>query len=217
MNAHPDTFTPALGRNWLTPAYDVAIRLLTRENRWRRALVRQIDPPQGGVLLDVGCGTGSLAIMLKRVRPDLHVTGMDPDPQALAIARAKAEAAGVEIEWRKGFARDAADDRSAFDRVVSSLVFHQVPMHEKVAGIEAMVAATRTGGSVHIADYATQRGWLMRRLFGVIQRLDGVENTQANADGAIERHLARFSSDAATPVEVFRTPTGAISLFCLRR
>lgn len=210
------SFTPALGLRALTPLYDGAIRFFTRESVWREALVDQLGLKAGERVLDVGCGTGSLAIRLKQAHPDLLVTGLDPDEKVLDRARAKAEARGVQIDWRQGFARDAGDIGAIFDKVVSSLVFHQVPMIEKKAGIAAMVAAVRPGGEIHIADYARQGTVLMHTLFRMIQALDGRENTQANADGAIERLLGAEAPLAAEPTRTFDTPTGRISLFRLR-
>lgn len=212
-----DSFTPALGQRWLTPAYDAAIALLTRERAWRAALLAQVAPRTGERILDVGCGTGSLAIALKRNVPGIMMVGLDPDPAVLTIARAKAQAAGVAIEWRQGFARDAAAQGMAFDKTVSSLVFHQVHFEEKRAGIGAMIDAVGEGGEIHLADYACQHGHLMRRLFGLIQLLDGRENTQPNADGAIERLLAERYPEAGSPTARFRTPTGEISLFRLAK
>ena len=209
-------FTPAMGHSALTPLYDSAIRLLTRERKWREALVDQINPSDGDAILDVGCGTGTLAIMLKRRAPHARVVGLDPDPEVLAAAAEKAKQAGVEIEWRRGFAHDAAT-QGAFDQIVSTLVFHQVPPAEKMAGIRAMFSAARPGGFVHIADYCRQPDWLMRQLFRVIQAVDGRPNTQANVDGAVEKNLAIVSSAAALPERVIRTPTGAISLFRVRK
>lgn len=206
-------FTPALGRPELAGSYDRAIRIWTRESVWRAALLKQLAPKSGESIVDVGCGTGTFAIMLKRSAPGATVVGLDPDPAILEIAAAKAAHAGVEIEWRKGFARDAAQIPSAFDKAVSSLVLHQVPSAEKRAGIAAMLMSVRPGGEVHIADYARQDGWFMRRLFGIIQRLDGYENTQLNADGAIERLLGEAAAGSGEALRVVRTPTGAISLF----
>ena len=211
---HETGFTPALGHSALTPLYDLAIRLLTRERRWREALAEQIGPKNGQSILDVGCGTGSLAIMLKRRARGARVVGLDPDPEVLVSAADKARRAGVDIEWRLGFARDAAA-LGSFDQVVSTLVFHQVPPEEKLAGMEAMFGAVRAGGSVHIADYCRQPDWLMRQLFRIIQALDGQANTQANADGALEAILAKISGASARPKTVVRTLTGAISLFCV--
>lgn len=209
-------FTPALGHSSLTPLYDLAIRLLTREQRWRAALVEQVKPSNGEAILDVGCGTGSLAIMLKRRAPGARIVGLDPDPEVLARAAEKARRAGAEIEWRRGFAHDAASF-GEFDKAVSTLVFHQVPTEEKLDGIRAMFAAVREGGWVHIADYCRQPDWLMRQLFRIIQAVDGKTNTQANADGAVEIILAGVTGTKARPAAMVRTPTGAVSLFRIRK
>ncbi len=210
-------FVPALGWSALSPLYDGVVRLLTREHRWRSALVEQIAPKDGDTILDVGCGTGSLAILLKQAAPGARIVGLDPDADILARAEAKAKAAGVEIEWHQGFASDAAGAGPAFDKAVSSLVFHQVPPAGKAAGIAAMIEATRPGGEIHIADFARQRSRLMRALFGIVGRFDGIENTSANAEGAIERLLAETSPAAAVPTRTIRTPLGEISLFRLER
>ena len=111
------SFTPALGRASLTAGYDLAIRLLTRERLWRDALLRQVAPRSGETILDVGCGTGTFAMMLKRAAPRARVVAMDPDPRVLALAAAKAERAGLDIEWRRGFARDAAEFAGSIDKL----------------------------------------------------------------------------------------------------
>jgi len=206
---------PALGWQALTPLYDGVVRTLTRESVWRSAFVEQIAPRPGETILDVGCGTGTLAILLKQAVPGARIVGLDPDEAILARAAAKAEACGVEIEWRRGYARDVGAQAEAFDKAVSSLVFHQVPPAEKAAGIAAMIAATRRGGEVHVADFAAQRSRLMRLLFGIVGRVDGRTNTQANADGAIERILGEVFPPASVPTRSYRTPLGEISLFRL--
>lgn len=210
-------YVPALGWQQLTPFYDAVVRILTREAAWRQALVEQVAPKPGQTILDVGCGTGSLAILLKRAEPDARIVGLDPDPSILSRAEVKARVAGVVIEWRQAFARDAASGGAIGDKAVSSLVFHQVPMAEKEAGICAMIAAVRRpGGEVHIADFARQRSRLMRTLFATVGFVDGRENTRANADGAIERILGLVSPAAADPIRSFRTPLGEISLFKIK-
>ncbi len=208
------SFTPALGKAGLTGGYDHAIRLLTREQTWRRAMLNQVRPKAGETILDVGCGTGTFAIMLKRTAPEARIVGLDPDPRILAIAAQKAEQAGVLIEWREGFARHVATVAGRIDKAVSSLVFHQVPLDGKREGVAAMFAAVRPGGEVHIADYARQRSRLMRALFrSTVQMIDGVADTQPNADGALEAILAAHDPAAAVPITTIATFTGAISLF----
>ncbi len=210
------SFTPALGRLGVG-TYDRAIRLLTREQVWRAALLRQVAPQAGELILDVGCGTGTFAIMLKRLCPGARIVALDPDPAVLKIASRKAIDVGVTIDWRLGFASDAAALGATADKAVSTLVFHQVPMAGKRAGIAAMFAAVRQGGEVHIADYAFQRGF-MRAMFRLtVQQIDGLADTQPNADGALEAILGDQSGEPVEPAQVIPTPTGAISLFKVQK
>ena len=65
-------FTPALGYRFLTPIYDLVIGVLTRENNWRGKLIRLVAPKPGERILDVGCGTGSLAIRLSDLETRRH-------------------------------------------------------------------------------------------------------------------------------------------------
>lgn len=215
-----ESFTPALGRTELTGLYDAAIRTFTRERRWRGRMMTMITLRAGERLLDVGCGTGTLAVALKRSCPDAIIVGLDPDPAVLEIAAAKAEKAGAHVEWRLGFAHDAAAvaGDSRFDVVVSSLLFHQVPMEEKRAGLAAMCRALKPGGRLVLADYGAQRTWPMRALFrATVQRLDGRENTQPNADGVLDVLLPQAGFEGVTEAHVIPTATGFISLFGARR
>lgn len=143
------SFTPPLGTGD-TDDYDRAIRRWTRELRWRGAMLDLLAPHPGEMVVDVGCGTGSFAILLKKRHPRVVVAGIDPDAHALAIAREKATRAGAEIDWRQGFA-DALPAQSA-DVVTSSLAFHQVPLAGKHSGVAAMHRALKPGGRLVLAD-----------------------------------------------------------------
>lgn len=207
------TFTPAAGRPEWTPFYDFAIALLTRERRWRSALLRQTAPQPGDRILDVGCGTGTFAVMLKRAEPRAEVVGLDPDPDVLARARAKAAKDAADVTFRQGFARDAGAEAAGFTKVVSSLVFHQVPLEEKRAGLAAIGRALRPGGTLHIADYGLQRTPLMRAAFRQIQKLDGFDNTEPNARGVLPELIREAGFAAVEETEVIATVTGSISLY----
>src|SRR5918995_2623915 len=82
-------YLPAMGRDRLLPLYDPRQGLLGM-GAVHRQLVDQarIQPEQR--VLEIGCGTANLAILLKRLHPGAEVVGIDPDPKALARAQRKA-------------------------------------------------------------------------------------------------------------------------------
>lgn len=58
--------------------------------------------PHGARVVDVGTGSGAVALALKDERPDLVVSGTDADPDALDVARANARRLGIDVELRHG-------------------------------------------------------------------------------------------------------------------
>ena len=94
-------FLPAAGHDLFLPIYDPLTRLLGMDRR-REALVAQADLRPHHRVLDLGCGTGSLAILLKERDVTLAVIGVDPDAKALDRARRKASRAGVSIRFDQG-------------------------------------------------------------------------------------------------------------------
>lgn len=210
-----NSFTPALGNKKLTPAYDLAIALLTREREWRGRFVEQIAPMSNDRIIDVGCGTGSLAIMLKSCAPDARVTGVDPDPVVLARARAKSGRRGVEISWQTGFLTDAlAEQLTPVTKVVSSLVLHQTPLDEKLRILRRMHQLLQPDGELHIADYGLQRSKIMRILFRrTVQAIDGIEDTQPNADGVLPELILSAGFASVRETRIIPTITGSISLY----
>lgn len=210
----PDSFTPALGRFWLTPFYDFAIAGFTRERTWRGALIALVKPQPEDRILDIGCGTGTLAAALGAVA---EVVGLDPDPDILKRARAKAGGARVRfVEGFFGAARLPAGWRPT--KIVSSLVLHQTPLAEKRRIIEEAFAALPPDGTFCLADYGRQPSPLQRFLFRhLVQRVDGFANTQPNADGAVDRLLAEAGFEDCAPAAQIPTATGTISLWRARK
>ncbi|MBW2268487.1 MAG: methyltransferase domain-containing protein [Deltaproteobacteria bacterium] len=145
------SFVPAAGRDWLLPFYDPLLRLLGEE-RIKETLIEAADIRPGQRVLDLGCGTGTLALMIRERCPEAEVIGLDPDPKALAIARSKAERAGAAVEWRQGFADDLPFEDGSFDRVVSSLVFHHLPPDVVRAALPELRRVLEPGGSVWVLD-----------------------------------------------------------------
>ncbi|GIG23580.1 hypothetical protein Cch01nite_43040 [Cellulomonas chitinilytica] len=213
-----NAFTPALGRLAPTRFYDSVVAL-TRERLWRTLTAAYVAPRPDEVIVDVGCGTGSLAVLLARVEPRAHVVGLDPDPEVLEVARRKAGAADAAVDWRLGMGDSLTDlyGPSSLDTVVSSLVLHQCAMPVKRAVLASASAALRPGGRVVIADYGLQRTSRMRLAFRTVQLADGTEDTRPNADGVLPDLMSDAGLQGVREVEVVPTVTGSISIYVARR
>ena len=146
------TYLPAAGRDWLLPLCDPFVKLLGGDVV-RRALLKQAALRQGHRVLDVGCGTGTLATMIKRLHPDVEVVGLDPDPKALAHARRKAVRAALSIRFNQGFADELPYPEASFDRVLSSFMFHHLPPDEKGSMLRAVRRVLKPGGEFHMLDF----------------------------------------------------------------
>src|SRR3989304_10139655 len=83
-------YIPALSFRWLTPLYDPLLKWGMREETFKRKLIERAHIQPGEHVLDLGCGTGTLTVMLKRSAPAAHITGLDGDTEVLAIAKAQA-------------------------------------------------------------------------------------------------------------------------------
>ncbi|MQY28858.1 class I SAM-dependent methyltransferase [Nocardia aurantia] len=213
-----NTFTPALGRFAPTRFYD-AVVALTRERLWRALTVAYIAPRPDDLIVDVGCGTGSLSLLLARVEPRARIVGVDPDAEVLETARRKAAAAGLPVVWLTGMG-DAAPElvgAGTADTVVSSLVLHQCPMAVKRSVLAAMYEVLRPGGKVVVADYGLQRTPLMRLGFRGVQLADGKSDTQPNADGVLPDLLSASGFRDVREAEVVPTVTGSISIYVAHR
>lgn len=213
------SFTPAAGNPRYTKYYDTVIALLTREDRWRTAAIAQLELKPDDTVVDIGCGTASLAIRIKQHQPDARVIGVDPDPQVLAIARAKVGRAGVAIEFVQGMGDRAVElvGSGIADKVVSSLVLHQCPVPMKKAIIGNMFTLLRPGGDLVIADFGLQRDALMRLGFRFVQWADGKADTQPNADGILPALIEQTGFAGVAERSVIKTLNGSISIYHARR
>lgn len=80
----------------LTSLYDPAMRWLLRESVVKNRLVEQGNVEKGQRVLDLGCGTATLAIIIKKARPGADVIGIDGDRNILRIAEAKTRKQGLD-------------------------------------------------------------------------------------------------------------------------
>jgi ubiquinone/menaquinone biosynthesis C-methylase UbiE len=171
-------YLPAAGRDAFLPLYDPFTTLFGID-RLRRSLLDQAGLQPHHRVLDVGCGTGSLAVLIKRLYPTVDVTGIDPDPKALARAERKAKRAAVSVRFDRGFADALAYPDASFDRVFSSLMFHHLDSGNKDRSLREFRRVLRPGGRLEFLDIASpssySHGFLGRLIHSHQQMKDNVE------------------------------------------
>jgi len=123
-----------------------------RELRQRTANLARMQP--GEQVLDVGCGTGTLAMEVQsRVGRAGRVAGVDPGTQQIARARAKAARRHVPIEFQIGMIEQLPFPDQSFDVVFATLMMHHLPASLKRQGLAEIARVLKPGGRLVIADF----------------------------------------------------------------
>jgi ubiquinone/menaquinone biosynthesis C-methylase UbiE len=205
-----ERYVPAAGRPALTRYYDAVVALTMREATFRGRLSAQVldGLPSGGCVVDVGCGTGTLAIALATDGPD--VVGVDVDAEVLALARAKPGADAV--QWRKGLATALPLAGASADRVVMSLLLHHLDAGAKRAALAEAARVLRPGGRLHVADWGRPRGALTRAGAWALTRVDGPEGLREHLAGGVPALLADAGFVAVGVHDRLRTTWGSLEL-----
>jgi len=145
-------FLPAASRDWLLPLYDPFVKLMGGEAT-RKKLVELAKIEAGQNVLEIGCGTGTVLMTVKRFHPDAQVTGLDPDPKALDRAKQKAHRSELAIRFDQGFSDQLPYSDHSFDRVLSSFMFHHLNEEEREQTLREARRVLRPGGSFYMADF----------------------------------------------------------------
>lgn len=103
-------------------------------------------------ILDLGCGTGSTTLLLKRAFPQAEVIGIDLSPYMLVVAADKASQAKLEIRWQQGNAEHTQFADTSFDLVTASLLFHETPPLVACNILQEAFRLLKPGGEILILD-----------------------------------------------------------------
>jgi len=210
--ARVERYVPAAGRVGSTRLYDASIALTMREDRWRPLLRDRAlsSVPAQGHIVDVGAGTGTLAISLAVARPDVAVTAVDGDAQILALAQAKPGAESV--RWRSGLADDLSLEADSADAVVMSLVLHHLGTDAKRRALTEIARVLRPGGWLHVADWGRPATPLLRASFFVLQVIDGFDGTHDHAAGRVPELIGAAGFSDVQRYRRLRTAWGSLDL-----
>jgi SAM-dependent methyltransferase len=130
------------------------VHTLGREREFRQWTLDLADLQAENVVLDVGCGTGTLLLAAaERVGPSGALHGIEPSTEMAAHARHKAEAHRLPLEVVEGSADSLPYPPASFDAVFCTLAFHHLPRSMQEGAIREMRRVLRPGGRAVIVDW----------------------------------------------------------------
>ena len=205
-----EKYIPALSYDRLTPFYDPLLRWGMREETFKSALIRQAEIRPGMRVLDLGCGTGTLTILIKQTHPESEVTGLDGDREVLQIAKTKAAKTGVEIIFDLGMAFQLPYPEGSFDRVLTSLVLHHLTRDDKQRAMGEVYRVLRPGGELHIVDFGRPRSVYGRLVSQFIKRM---EQAADNVNGLLPVMMDNAGFEQVEESAHYTTIFGTLALY----
>ena len=213
----PGAFIPALRFHRLTPLFDFVAAVTVRDRTIKRHVLAGAGLIGGEEVLDVGCGTGTLAVMAARAAVGVKVTGLDADSAILARARRRAAEADLELRFDEGTSTELPYEDGSFDAVLCTLMLHHLSDDDKRRTASELRRVLRRGGRVIVADPGRPQDPLMRTaVLMTVQMLDGFANTALNVRGELPELLAAAGFREAAPRKRIRAMTGTYEVLTLQ-
>ena len=177
-----EEYIPALSYRFLTPFYDFIQKYIVRDTRYKSLLIEQAKIEAGHHVLDLGCGTGTLAIMAKQTQPKAEVLGLDADPDMLKVAKYKSGQLNAPVKFDVGFTNKLPYPDASFDRILSSIMIHHLKTPDKIITAQEVFRVLKPGGQLHIIDFGKPYTWYGKILGPFLHKF---EEANDNIDGKL--------------------------------
>lgn len=166
---------------------------------WRRRAVQRLAPVSGGRYLDVGCGTGDMALEILRQAPGSSVIGIDPVENMLAIAENKVRTAGLDasISVEKGDALNLGFGDNSFDGAITAFCIRNVT--DRGRALLEILRVLKPGSSLVILELTEPSGPIMKPLFRTYARVVMPAVTRLMSSVSAYKYLADSMADFPEP------------------
>ena len=206
-------FIPALGYDFLSDYYDLAIKVTMPEKKFRNRLIDFVDPKEKEKILEFGFGTAQNIIILKQRFPESDVQGVDIDPKIKSIAEYKLNKAGIHAPLFLYDGNKLPFEDKSFDKVYSSLVFHQLDSVTKLKCLLEINRILKPEGELIIGDWGKAKTKWMRFSFYLVQLLDGFKTTNDNVNGLMIKYISDARFKNVEEIDHINTSIGTYSYY----
>ncbi len=151
----------------LIPIYNWGFRVLGGRGHevFRQRIIDLTASSGDEHLLDVGCGTGLMALRIAAQYPGCTVQGIDLSPKMIAVARQDAAAQGLAVDFRVGSIVDLPYPDGTFDVVLTNIMYHHLDLVEKRQAVEEIARVLKPSGRYVSAEFGPRaKTALQRRL-----------------------------------------------------
>lgn len=172
---------------FLTPFYDTILNLIGFGYKQREKIVKLLNLENGEKLLDVGCGTGTLLIVAKKLNPDIDAIGIDIDEKILKIATEKTKKENLKVSYLNASADRLPFKNSSFDVVVSSLAFHHLPFNIKKGAIFEIKRILKKDGRFLLVDFGKTENFWINVFYQIVKflRIEEATTLKDNVEGKL--------------------------------
>lgn len=206
-------YIPALGYDFLSEYYDFTIKLTMPEKKFRTKLIDYVEPTAGERILEFGFGTGQNLILLIEREPNAQLQGVDIDPKIKSIAEYKLRKNSLEVPLHIYNGNTLPFTDNSFDKVFSSLVFHQLDSHTKLHCLKELYRVLKPNGKLIIGDWGGAKNKWMRFSFYAVQLLDGFKTTNDNVNGLMPQFISEAGFQNVSEVDFINTKIRTYSYY----
>lgn len=206
-------YIPALGYDFLTIYYDLAIKITMPEKKFRGLLIDELNPQNDETILEFGFGTGQNLILAKAKNTNTKFTGVDIDQKVREIAFHKLNNLNLLIPLDLYNGANLPYQDNQFDKIYSCLVFHQLDAETKLNCLKELYRVLKPNGKLIIADWGKASNKLMRFTFGFVQLLDGFKTTNDNVKGMMPTFIKNANFINVANTKSINTIIGTFSYY----
>lgn len=145
-------FIPAARFHFLTNFYDALFEWYLGE-AFRKKVIHEAKIQPDEKVLDVGCGTATQIIAIKKAHPDADIQGLDADENIMKIAEKKLSENKLSVKITQGFADEIPFPNESFHLVITTLMMHHLLTPNKKQAFKEFYRILKRGGRLLLVDF----------------------------------------------------------------